>query len=171
MNPPPQPPPQRPKGKLDLWWDRNWKWFVPVLAVGGSALFCGFFMLVLSSVLTLMKSSGAYVGAMARTEASAAVVAALGKPIKAGYFVTGNINVNGSSGKAELVIPIRGPKGAAATYVEATETLGAWHFDRLVVQLEQTGGRIDLSDGPYLPIRSRDLEPAAAPVGAAQTSP
>jgi hypothetical protein len=159
-----QPP--LPRTKPPDWWDRNWKWFLPVVVMTATLMMCGFVILVYTTVATLTRSSGAYSGAIARTEASAAVAAALGTPIRPGFFVTGDISINGSSGKAELVIPISGPKGDAAIYVEASKILGAWHFDRLVVQVGNTGDRIDLSDGPYKPIRTRDLETAPGPAQA-----
>jgi Cytochrome oxidase complex assembly protein 1 len=160
--------PPLPRDKTPDWWDRNWKWFLPVVVTAGTLIACGFVAFVYLTVATLTRSSGAYSGAIARTQASAAVAAALGTPIRPGFFVTGDISINGSSGKAELVIPVSGPKGDAAIYVEASKLLGAWHFDRLVVQVGNTGDRIDLSEGPYKPLRTRDVEPAPAPARAGQ---
>jgi hypothetical protein len=65
------------------------------------------------------------------------VANALGSPIKEGFLVSGNINVNGASGNAELAIPISGPKGKATIYVEAVKSAGEWSFSKLVVKLEQ----------------------------------
>jgi Cytochrome oxidase complex assembly protein 1 len=42
-----------------------------------------------------------------------AVIEALGSPIKEGFFVSGNTNVNGASGEANLSIPISGPREKA----------------------------------------------------------
>jgi hypothetical protein len=85
---------------------------------------------------------------MVQVRASAAVSAALGTPIKEGFFTSGSVNVSGPSGKAELAIPISGPKGSATVYVEAAKSMGQWSFSKLVVAIE--GGeegrnsRIDL---------------------------
>jgi hypothetical protein len=97
-------------------------------------------------IMGLLKSSGAYSGAVARAIAAPAVIDALGTPIKEGFFVTGKISVKGTSGKAELSIPITGPKADATIYVVGAREVGAWHFDRLVVQIKPGGKRIELSE-------------------------
>jgi len=51
--------------------------------------------------------------------------------------VTGNISEVNSSGKADLVIPIRGPKGEASIYVTASKSPGEWNFDNLVDQVKK----------------------------------
>ena len=66
------------------------------------------------TVFGIMKASGAYSGAVARANSNPAVIAALGSPITEGVIVNGNISEVNSSGKANLVIPISGPKGEAS---------------------------------------------------------
>jgi Cytochrome oxidase complex assembly protein 1 len=122
---------------------RNWKWFVAVVCVGLGASVTS----LVALLLWAMRSSDAYGGAVARAAGDPTVIAALGEPIKAGYWFTGNIAVSGSSGQADFAIPISGPRGKASVYVVATKSAGIWHFDQLVVQLEPNGSRIDLSDG------------------------
>lgn len=119
---------------------------MPAACAGGVLLFAGFIALVLGVVFGFMKSSDVYKEAIARAKAEPAIVQALGSPIREGFFVTGNINVNGSSGEASLAIPISGPNGKATIYVEASKSLGQWTFSHLVVEIEKTGERIDLSD-------------------------
>lgn len=97
-------------------------------------------------ILGFLKSSDAYSGALARAKAAPAVIDALGTPIQEGFFVTGNISVSGASGKAELAIPIAGPKAKATIYVVAAKEAGGWHFHRLVVQIEPGGERIELPE-------------------------
>ena len=144
MTTPPTPsaPPLRPD-----WWSRNWKWFVPVLCLVLATGFAGFVF----ALLGLMKSSDAYQGAVFRINNSPAVAGALGSPVREGIFFTGNISINGSSGRADLAIPLSGPKGSATAYVLATKTLGHWHFDRLVVETAGTNKQIDLSETPATP--------------------
>ena len=136
----PLPPGQPRKG----WWGRNWKWFVPtgcltlLLVVGGCiAGLVGF-------VFSLIKSSDAYKDALAAAQASPAVQKALGTPIEAGLLVMGNIHVSGTSGNADLTIPISGPKGEATIYAVATKSAGKWTFDRLEVAIEDSDERLDL---------------------------
>jgi len=128
------------------WWTRNWKWFVPVGCLSIIAIFAGFIALILTFVFGMMKSSDVYIQALAKTRDNPAVVSALGTPLEAGYFISGRINVSGPSGDAELAIPVSGPKGKGTIYVVATKTAGEWSYSQLVVQIEQTGQRIELLD-------------------------
>lgn len=126
------------------WWSRNWKWFVPVLAAVMLALFAAFIAAIFAFVFGMMKSSEPYQMALTRAAANPQIVQALGEPIESGYFVQGNINTNGLSGEAALAIPLKGPKGAAKVYVEATRSAGQWDYKTLVVQIEGGNQRIDL---------------------------
>ncbi len=153
-----QTPPPLPRTQSPDWMRRNWKWFVPVLCL--VVLVCvGVFG---ATLLTLMKSSDAYSGAVMRAKSSPAVIAALGTPVKDGLFFSGNISENNSSGSADLVIPISGPKGTASVYVSASRSLGRWRFDNLVVQIDKTKQRIDISDTNPLPVATpaSDARPA-----------
>lgn len=130
------------------WWSRNWKWFVPVGVLTLLALMAGGVALLLYLVFSLMKSSDAYKTAMAAAQANPAVEAAIGKPIKAGWFVSGNINTSGPSGHAELSIPLSGPKGKGTLYVVENKSLGRWEVAQLVLEVEADGRRLDLLEGP-----------------------
>ena len=72
------------------------------------------------------------------------VANALGSPIEAGFFVSGKTNVSGSSGNADLTIPIWGPRGKGTIYFVASKFAGKWTFSRLVVEVGKTGEMIDL---------------------------
>lgn len=137
-------PPPLPSTRSGGWWQRHWKWAVPALGVLGLSLFAGFVMLAVSAVFGMMKSSDAYKVALQRVQASPAATAALGTPIRDGWLVMGNIQVNGPSGAANLQIPVSGPAGEGDVFVEATKSAGAWNFQTLVLQLDAGGKRIDL---------------------------
>ena len=126
---------------------RNWKWFVPALCLAAVISLGGFVAIIFG----FMKSSDAYSGAVSRAESAPAVIAALGTPIKEGFFVTGSVEISGPSGKAELAIPLSGPKGGATVYVAAIKSVGEWHYNGLVVQIAKTNERIDLSEKPKEP--------------------
>jgi hypothetical protein len=126
------------------WWGRNWKWFVPVLAAVMLALFAAFIAAIFAFVFGMMKSSEPYQEALTRATADPQIIQALGEPIESGYFVQGNINTDGPTGEAALAIPLKGPKGAAKVYVEATRSAGQWDYKTLVVQIEGGNQRIDL---------------------------
>ena len=150
-----QPPPlvSRPPD----WMQRNWKWFVPVLCLAAVICLGGFVEIIFG----FMKSSDAYSGAVSRAKSAPAVIAALGTPIKEGFFVTGSVEINGPSGKAELAIPISGPKGQATVYVAAMKSLGEWHFNGLIVQVAKTKERIDLSEKQKVPNQSSEPTPTS----------
>ena len=120
---------------------------LPVLFVGG----CG--LVVFLFATCIMKQSEAYKIALARAQANPAVIEAIGSPISQTGIVSGNSNVNGAIGEANLSIPLSGPKGKATLYVEAKKSADTWFFQTMVVKIEKTGERIDLNKLP-LPARS-----------------
>ena len=144
MQKPPPLPQALPLKKPTTWWQRNWKWFVPIGCLGLLAIFTGLVVLIVTIVFGVMKSSDVYKGALAKAKANPAVEMALGTPIEEGLFVMGNINISGSSGEADLAIPISGPDDEATIYVVAEKSAGRWTFLTLVVEIKTTGERIDL---------------------------
>src|SRR5437667_5101741 len=62
-------------------------------------------------VFSAVKSSDIYKDALARAKTHPAVIEALGSPVTEGFLLSGNTNVNGASGEANLSIPVSGPKG------------------------------------------------------------
>ncbi|MCD6406177.1 MAG: hypothetical protein J7M19_10155 [Planctomycetes bacterium] len=134
---------------------QNRKWFVPVLTVGAIVVSVGFCIGIAYLFFGLMKSSNAYKGAVARASESSAVTAMLGSPVKAGFFLSGNISLSGSSGQADLAIPISGPKGKGVIYVEATKSAGKWTFTKLAVRIKDSRQHIDLlAEEEPLPARA-----------------
>jgi hypothetical protein len=126
------------------WWSRNWKWFVP-LGCLSIVLMVGLFVAgIVMIVFGALKSSDAYKTAVARAKANPEVVAALGTPIDEGMFLSGKTNVEGSSGEADLTIPISGPKAKAKIYAIATKRAGRWNYSTLEVEISGRGERIDL---------------------------
>lgn len=126
------------------WWNRNWKWFVPVGCLGTLIVIAGFFVGVCLLVFGLAKSSYAYKDALAKAKSHPAVQETLGTPIEEGLFVTGSINTSGPSGRADLAIPISGPRGKGTIYVVASKSAGQWTYSTLVVEIKDTRQRIDL---------------------------
>jgi len=104
-----------------------------------------FVAVIVLVVFGAMKSSDAYKLAVARAKADPRVTAALGTPISEGMFLSGNTNVNGGSGDADLAIPISGPKGKATIYAVATKSAGKWTYSKLTVQVVGGGDEIDLN--------------------------
>jgi hypothetical protein len=130
------------------WWTRNWKWFVPAGCLSIVVLFVVFAASIALIVFNAMKSTDVYNEALARAKANPAVIDALGSPITEGFLISGNTNVNGASGEANLSIPISGPNGKATIYVAANKSLGRWNYSGLVVEIAKTHQRIDLLRSP-----------------------
>ncbi|PYK13240.1 MAG: hypothetical protein DME65_02575 [Verrucomicrobia bacterium] len=130
------------------WWKRNWKWFVPVGCLSTLVLFGAFIVSIALIVFSAMKSTDVYKGALARAQAHPSVVESLGSPIKERFLVSGNTDVNGASGEANLSIPISGPNGKGTIYVAANKSLGQWNYSGLIVEITKTHQRIDLLRSP-----------------------
>ncbi len=111
-------------------------------------LFVGFIAAVALIAFSAMKSTDVYKDALARAKAHPAVIEALGSPITEGFLVSGNTNVNGASGEANLSIPISGPKGKGTIYVAASKSLGRWNYSGLIMEIARTHQRIDLLERP-----------------------
>ena len=126
------------------WFARNALWVVPVGCLGLLAALAAFAGLILTIVMGSIKSTDAYHEAVERAKASPQVHAALGEPVKIGWFVSGNVNVSGSSGDADLSIPLSGPQGKGTLYVTARKRAGHWHYEVLEVGVEGRPQRIDL---------------------------
>ena len=126
------------------WWSRNWRWFVPV----GSAVFVlggvGFFVAIIALVFGMMKSTEVYETALFEAQTNPAVIEYLGNRIEDGLIFTGNMEVNPSSGYADIVIPISGKKGSASLYVKAEKVAGSWQYQTMQVNLHDSDISIDL---------------------------
>jgi hypothetical protein len=136
-------------GQRKDWFGRNWKWLVPAICLTALLVLGGVVGLMLFGIETMLKESAPYQKAVASAKADPRVMATLGVPITEGWFSTGNVSVNysssgGRTGKANMAIPISGPKGKGTIYVAASETAGKWSFSKLVVHVTKTGEEFDL---------------------------
>jgi hypothetical protein len=107
-----------------------------------------FVFFIMSVVFGAIKSSDAYKGALSKAKSDSRVVSALGSPITDGWFVSGKTNVSGTSGQADMTVPISGPKGKGTIYFVASKFAGQWTFSKLMVEIGATGQRIDLIEDP-----------------------
>ena len=127
------------------WFGRNWKWVVPVGCLLPVLLLVGCALAIFFFAMGVLKQTDAYKTALARVQTNSAVIEAIGAPISQTGTVSGNSNVNGGTGEANLSIPLRGPKGKATLYVEAKKSADTWYFQSMQVKVEKTGERIDLN--------------------------
>ena len=126
------------------WWQRHWRWAVPLLCLLCLSVFAGIALLFISALFGAMRSSEVYTTAMQRMREHPQVVEALGTPIEPGWYLSGELNISGASGEAHLQIPIAGPKGEAALSVEAEKSAGRWVYSTLMVRIDGQDAPIDL---------------------------
>ncbi len=131
---------QPPRG----WWSRNWRWFVPVGFVVSVIGGVGFFLAMFALVFGLMKNTEVYEKALYEAQTNPAVIEHLGNRIEDGLIFTGNMEVNPSSGYADIVIPISGQKGSGSLYVQAEKVAGSWEYSTLEVAVHGSDISIDL---------------------------
>jgi Cytochrome oxidase complex assembly protein 1 len=131
-------------GPKKTWVQQNWKWLLPSgclgLVVLSAAFIGGIFFLVENS----FRNSDVCTQSLARARVNPEVIEGIGQPLQAGWLVTGNIQVIGSSGNADLSIPVSGPKGKATIYAVARKAAGVWQFETLQVAIRGQAKRIDL---------------------------
>ena len=126
------------------WWSRNWKWFVPVGCLSMLAVGAVVIVLIVTLVFGALKSSDVYKQALTKATANPTVISELGEPIEAGWMVSGSISVTGSSGEADISIPISGPRKSATIYAVGQKSAGQWKFARLEVEVPNRPPRINL---------------------------
>ncbi len=113
------------------WFAEHWK-LVIAFAIGGCFLVAAAICLFVVGIFSILGNSDACKLAVAQAQKSPAVIERLGTPIERGRFVSGNVNVQaGGTGRAELSIPLHGPKGEGTLYVEARKRSGVWSFGTL----------------------------------------
>ncbi|MGE3912221.1 MAG: cytochrome c oxidase assembly factor 1 family protein [Chloroflexota bacterium] len=121
---------------------------MPVGCLGSLVVFVGgivlFVFLVYSGVTTLIRSSDPFQEAMSRAQAHPDVQAALGTPLEPGFWLSGSIKTSGSSGNADISIPVSGPKGSGTIYVVGTKSAGAWRYTAMEVEIPGRPNRINL---------------------------
>jgi len=119
------------------WSERTWKWALPVGCLGLIILIVLFVAAIFGIVEFSFKSSDVYQQALSQAQADVRVTSRIGQPLKPGFFATGEIHLNGSSGQAKLEIPVEGSKGKGAINLSAEKTQGRWRF--LVLEFKAEG--------------------------------
>jgi cytochrome oxidase complex assembly protein 1 len=140
----------------ESWFSRNWKWFVPTLVLGLVLLIAVAVGALITFVFGLLKSSEPYQHAVAVASSNPAVVRELGTPIVPAWYISGNINVSGSSGNADLAIPLKGSLHRGTVYVVAKKTAGAWAYETLQVLIDGQESPIMLLPATATPSENED---------------
>jgi hypothetical protein len=126
------------------WFDRHPAWKIPIagfLLIFLVGMFCGgVFVLVESS----FHHSEVFAQAMARAGEDMQVRNQMGTPLTAEWLICGNLHFRGSSGYADLSIPITGSRQKGRIRAVAVKNAGTWRFKQLVVNVEGQMESIDL---------------------------
>ena len=147
MTLPPPLPAGTPAPARPGWWQRHWKWAVPLISLATLLVLGGAIFAFVSMIAGAMRDNDVYRIALARTRADAAVVAALGTPIEPDWLFTAQMNTGAGVGHAHFEIPVEGPRGRATIFAHAHSELGVWKFAALATTIEGSTTPIDLMPG------------------------
>lgn len=139
---PAAPPPPFPVP--ESWFSRNWKWLVLTAVLGFILLVALAVGGLISFVFGLLKSGEPYQHAVAVARSNPDVVRELGAPVAPAWYLSGSESESGSSGDADLAIPLKGSLHRGTVYVRAKKTEGVWRYDKLEMLVEGREIRIDL---------------------------
>ncbi|MFC4635149.1 cytochrome c oxidase assembly factor Coa1 family protein [Dokdonia ponticola] len=127
------------------WWNRNWKWVVPV---GGCLtliiLFIAFLATVIFGATKMMSGSEPYQDSLTKAQQNEQVIELLGEPIETVGIMQGSISFSNNDGDADIRIPIKGPNGEGIIYVVAEKRNDVWTYSEQEVRIDQNNEVIDL---------------------------
>lgn len=95
-----------------------------VLALGSCAA-------LVFGIFGMIKGSDAYVLMMEQASSDPRVISALGEPVEDGLIVSGSINLENSSGNADLEFDLNGPDGEGTVYGKALREREKWTITSL----------------------------------------
>jgi hypothetical protein len=104
----------------------------------------GFAAVLMVVLFVILGDSDVSRMAIAAAESNPIVRERLGEPVQRGFFTSGTIEISGSSGHADLSIPVSGPRGKATIYAVAKKSAGLWKFESLDIAFHQTSERMTL---------------------------
>jgi hypothetical protein len=91
-----------------------------------------------------LKHSDAAKLSIAMAESNPSLTEKLGRPLKTGWFISGDLEVQLGTGSARLKIPVSGPSGSGSIYADVRRQAGIWHMRSLAFVKEGSADRLDL---------------------------
>lgn len=125
------------------WLERNAGWKIPLGLLTLLFLVAVFVVVLMTIIVSSFRNSDVYQQAMAKVVENQQVRELIGEPIKAAWLISGQMNVAGSTGHANLSIPISGPRGKGLIRAVADKS-GIWRFTYLQVSVDGRAENIDL---------------------------
>lgn len=138
----------QPGQEKNVWFSRNWKWVAGL--IGGVVLLscicaagvAGITGAGVYGAFSLLKNHPAYRQALDIVQNDSRAQRMLGTPIEAGWLIGGEISETGSGGKADISIPVSGPKGSGRIDVVAQKNRGEWTITLLQLVMDGTHERL-----------------------------
>ncbi len=120
-------------------------WVIVLSIVAGIVLLVVLFVAgLVFAIFTAIKSGEPYQHAVHAATHDPGAVSALGSPVTAGWYLSGNMNVSGSSGNADLAIPVSGSRQKGMVYVVAKKSAGRWTYSTLELKVDGQESRVNL---------------------------
>lgn len=138
------PYPLQPESLKKSWIERHPHSKIPLGCLLLLLLAAAFIGILFTIIFGSFRASDVFKQAMARAQSNPEVVERLGQPIQASWLTEGNLNVSGDTGKADLTIPISGPRGKGRIRAIAEKSDGVWHFSELDVSIAGASEPINL---------------------------
>lgn len=118
---------------------RKWALWGVVVWLGFAALFAAMFF----AITAAFRNTEVVQLSLAAAETNPQVLQLTGRPLSAGT-PSGEISESSTGGSASIEFSVQGPNGRGTVYVKAKKDTGQWNIERMVLQDEGTGRRIDL---------------------------
>jgi hypothetical protein len=149
-NAPPPPYSLVPPALNRSWLDRHARWKIPLSCLVALFLLCGFVAAIFTVVEVSFRNSTVYQEALTRAAQNSQVTDRIGIPLQPSLIASGQLNVAGSTGTANMRIPITGSRGKATIALDARKKDGIWTFQTLEVKFEGQSEVVNLlqREGP-----------------------
>jgi hypothetical protein len=138
------PYPLHPEPMKKSWLEQNPYWKIPLGCLTLIFLIALFVVVLMTVITTSFRNSDVYKQALTQAASNPQVRELIGEPVKPAWLISGQLNVSGSTGNANLSIPISGPQGKGTIRAVANKTVGVWRFTYLQVSVDGQPTSIDL---------------------------
>jgi hypothetical protein len=122
----------------------NWKRRLLVWGAAFATILSFIAITVFVLVMYGMNSSWAYGEGTRLAKSNVRLVQELGEPIEFGWFVTGQINVAGDAGTADIAIPVHGNLNKGKVCIVGHKRHGQWKVDESIARVHGVNDVIDL---------------------------
>ena len=100
---------------------------------------------IFAVVMMAMRSTDACGMSLQAAQSSETMKRELGEPMKFGWIVSGSVKITNGQGRANVNVPISGPKGDATVHTVGTKQSNApWVFTEMQATIKATGQKVDL---------------------------